>query len=79
MMERIEAYNRRMKFGFEFPADVECPHCEAGLKVDLGEDFDGVPFDVDWMSVDAECPVCGEEFVLSVEWIPYYEAKKVDA
>jgi hypothetical protein len=57
---------------------VECPHCGAGLKVDFGEEFADVTFDLDYMSTDTECPVCEGEFVLSVEWMPHYEAKKVD-
>ena len=88
-MELLSVFNRnhlramRKYFGDKyephtFYSDVDCPHCGAELKCDLSDDFDGVPFDLDDMSAEVECPACDKPFKLSVSWLPVYEAEAIE-
>ena len=87
-MELLSAFQRehdaamRKYFGdkydpFTFYSDVECPYCGAELKCDSCDDFEGVPLSLDDMVTEIECPACDKPFILTLSYLPVYEAEAI--
>lgn len=67
------AYARRMGWDWlpEYKnIDAKCPYC--GVELAFEYDYEGID------ETEDECPSCGREFDLTIEWEPTYICRRKD-